>query len=151
MTKLVTTMSPETFIDLGREKVEVVTAAKSLLADQDCGKTFFLNSLTGLTLTLPSIASAGAGWRCKVIIKTACTSNTYIITEKTTADTNKIITNGISELETDTGDDGPYNAGHTTITFGTTALPGDEVEIVTDGTAWYAKGHTKADGAAVLA
>jgi hypothetical protein len=139
--------------DWGREIIEVLSAAKSLNADQDCGKVFMLDLAAGFTVTLPAISAAAAGWSCKLMVKTApITSGGYVITELAASDTNKIITNGINELEVDTTEDGPYNAGHTTITFvHDVALAGDHVEIMCDGTNWYAKGQTKADGGIALA
>jgi len=128
-----------------------LTAAVSL-SPGDSGKVFFLDTATGYTVTLPSIADAEAGFNCKFIVKTAPSSGTYVITEKTSADTNVVITNGINELEVDTSDDGPSNTGHTTITFADgVAIAGDYVELLCDGTNWYATGQTKADGGITLA
>lgn len=127
-----------------------LTETTSLTPD-DSGKVFFLNSGSEFTTTLPSVADAGAGWSCKFIVKTAPVGDSYIITEKTSADTNIIITNGINELEVDDTEDGPYNAGHTTITFAASvAIQGDWVELLCDGTNYYATGQTKADGGITL-
>ena len=130
---------------------EDLTATKSL-APSDSGKVFFLNATTEFTTTLPSVADAGAGWSCKFIVKAAPSGAAYVVTEKTSADTNVIITNGINELEVDTDDDGPSNTGHTTITFADgVAIAGDWVELLCDGTNYYATGQTKADGGISLA
>ena len=138
--------------DWGREIVETLTANKTLIAAQDCGKVFLLSAVAGLTVTLPAISDAAAGWTCDFIVKTAPTSNGYVITEDTDNDTDKIITNGINELEVDTANDGPYNAGHTTITLAANvAVAGDRVSLFCDGTNWYATGQTNADGGAALA
>ena len=128
-----------------------LTAATSLTPG-DSGKVFFLNSSSEFTTTLPSVADAGAGFHCKFIVKAAPSGAAYVVTEKTSADTNVIITNGINELEVDTDDDGPSNTGHTTITFADgVAIAGDWVELLCDGTNWYATGQTKADGGITLA
>ena len=149
--KLVTTMSGRSTYDVGREVTEILTATKVLIPN-DCGRLFFLDAAAGFTVTLPSIADAGKGWACKFVVKTAVTSNGYIVTEKTADDTDKIVTNGINELEVDTSSDGPYNAGHTTVTLvHSVAIQGDNVEFVCDGTNWYCKGQTKADGGVALA
>jgi hypothetical protein len=112
----------------------------------------FLNATTEFTTTLPSAADAGAGWNCKFIVKAAPSGAAYVVTEKTADDTNIIITNGINELEVDTDDDGPSNTGHTTITFADgVAIAGDYVELLCDGTNYYATGQTKADGGITLA
>jgi len=102
-------------------------------------------------VTLPSVAEAGVSWNCQVIIGTNCTSNSYIITEKTTVDTDVIVSQ-INELETDTGDDGPSNTGHTTLTMGNaTDQKGDFFNIFCDGTNFYVYGQTALDGGCVLA
>ena len=133
------------------EYCEDLTATKSLSAS-DSGKVLFLNSATEFTTTLPSVSEAGAGWNCKIIVKAAPSSADYVITEKTASDTNVIITNGINELEVDTTNDGPSNTGHTTITFADgVAIAGDYVELLCDGTNYYATGQTKADGGITLA
>tara|TARA_R100000808_G_scaffold9825_1_gene26613 strand:- start:1249 stop:1680 length:432 start_codon:yes stop_codon:yes gene_type:complete len=133
-----------------RRKVESVTASKSLEV-HDCGTIVMLNAAAGLTVTLPSVADAGNGWWVKVIIGTNCTSNSYIITEKTSADTNVLVSQ-FNELETDDTEDGPSSTGHTTITFGNAVdTVGDFVEIVCDGSKFYCHGQTVADGGAALA
>jgi hypothetical protein len=133
-----------------RRKVESITASKSLVA-ADCGSLLMLNAAAGLTVTLPSIADAGKGWWCKFIVATNCTSNTYVITEKTSADTDVII-GGVNELEVDTSDDGPSSTGCTTITFANALdTVGDWVEINCDGTNFYVTGQTKLDGSIALA
>ena len=125
-----------------------LTATTSLIP-ADSGKVFFLNSATEFTVTLPSIADAGAGFNCKFIVKAAPSSADYVVTEKTSADTNAIITNGINEL---TDSVGPSNTGHTTVTFADgVAIAGDWVDLLCDGTNWYATGQTKADGGITLA
>ena len=133
------------------QRIEVLTAAYQML-ESDSEKIFMLDAAAGFTVTLPSVANAGSGWQCKVVIKTAVTSNGYIITELTTEDTDVVITNGINELEVDTNDDGPYNAGHTTITLvHNVAIAGDWLDIFCDGTNYYVTGQTNADGGVTLA
>jgi len=133
-----------------RRKIQSITESYSATA-ADCGTLFILNVASGCTLTLPSVASAGNGWWCKVIIGTNCASNTYIITENTSADTN-VLVSSINELETDTTEDGPSNTGHTTITFANALdTKGDFVEINCDGTNFYCHGQVALDGSATLA
>jgi len=119
------------------------------LTPGDSGKVFFLNSATEFTTTLPSVADAGAGFNVKFIVKAAPSSANYVISEKASSDTNVIIVNGINELEVDTDDDGVSNTGCTFINFiDSVAIAGDWVELICDGTNWYATGQTKADGGA---
>ena len=116
----------------------------------DSGKIFYLNLLAGFTVTLPSVADAGAGWYADFIVQTVTTSNNYIITEKTSADTNKICSH-MSILEIDDTDDGLHNAAHTTITFEGTPAKGDRVRIECDGTFFYATGLGVSDDFVALA
>ncbi len=127
------------------EHTELVATYQVLRSDN--GKTFYLNHSTEFTTTLPSIANAGPGFRVRFVIKAAPSGANYVITELGTADTDKVIVNGITELETDTGDDGVSNTGCTFINFiSGSAIAGDWVEFFCDGANWYATGLTKADG-----
>ena len=129
---------------------ESITAAKSLDAD-DSGKVFTLDLAAGFTVTLPAISSVPAGWYVKIVIGTNCTSNSYIITENATYDTD-ILVSQFNELEVDTSDDGPSSTGHTTITFGNTVdTVGDYVDIWSNGTNYFCVGQTKLDGGAAVA
>ena len=117
------------------------------LTPADSGKVFFLNSSTEFTVTLPAVADAGAGFNVKFIVKAAPSSANYVISESADDDTNVIIVNGISELETDDNEDGVYNAGCTFVNFiDSVSVAGDWVELLCDGTNWYATGQTNADG-----
>jgi hypothetical protein len=118
------------------------------LAASDSGKILGLDLLAGFTMTLPAIADAGAGWYCDIVVKTVTTSNQYIITEKTSADTNKICAIG---LEAATTGAQISNAGFTTMTFDATPTKGDKVSIYCDGTFYYATVITAADGDMVFA
>lgn len=137
--------------DFGRRVVETLTAVVSLNA-ADTGILFLLNLATGFTVTLPAAEDAGAGWNCELLVIIAPSSGTYILTEKTADDTNVLVVNGITEGEVDTGDDAPYNAGCTTVTFADgVAVIGDRIQILCDGTNFFVKGHTNADGGVTLA
>ena len=126
---------------------ENVQGTKALAAS-DSGKIFGLDLLAGFTMTLPAIADAGAGWYCDIVVKTVTTSNQYIITEKASADTNKICAIG---LEAATTGAQISNAGFTTMTFDATPTKGDKVSIYCDGTFYYATVITAADGDMVFA
>ena len=84
-----------------RKKVQSITDDISLTV-ADCGTLMVLNKAAGATVTLPSIADAGKGWWVRFVVGTNCTSNSYIITEKASADTDTI-RGGINELEVDDG------------------------------------------------
>jgi len=126
---------------------EDIQGTKALDA-ADSGKILGLDLLAGFTMTLPAIADAGAGWYCDIVVKTVTTSNQYIITEKTSADTNKICAIG---LEAATTGAQISNAGFTTMTFDATPTKGDKISIYCDGTFYYATVITAADGDMVFA
>ena len=127
-----------------RKNIVSLTPDYAALAG-DSGKNFYMNAAAGATLTLPAVADAQEGWNCTVTVATVTTSNNYIITEKTSDDTN-IIISLMSILEIDSGDDGLTNTGHTTITFEGTPALGDHVRITCDGSKWYVQGACSADG-----
>ena len=135
-------------VAVGADSYEALAAATTLIADHN-GMTFGLALVGGFTVTLPSAADAGAGWRVKFVVTVAPTT-AYIITEKTADDTNVLIA-GINELAVTTGNDGPYVAGFTLVTFvANTAVVGDFVELFCDGTNFYGNGQTNADGGITL-
>ena len=125
--------------------------ASTALTQADSGKVIFLDAAAGLTVTLPSLAEAGAGWNAKIIVSTNISSNTGVITENTAADTDVLVTQ-VNEIETDDTQDGPTSTGHTTITIAN-ALDtiGDSFDIVCSGTKYFIRGEVALDGAAALA
>ncbi len=146
MEKIVTIGGKKATADYGRDKAEILTAAKSLDAN-DSGTTFYLNSATEFTTTLPAAADAGLGWNCVFVVSAAPAAADYVITELATSDTDKIVVNGINELEVDTSDDGPYSAGCTNVAFKDgVAVAGDWIQIRCDGTSFFVTGQTNADG-----
>ena len=113
------------------------------------GMTYGLNLVGGFTITLPSIADCGAGWRATFRVEIAPTT-AYIITEDTGEDTD-IMTGGINELEVDTMDDGPYSAAFTQVNYvANVAVVGDYFDIECNGTRFYIRGQTNADGGITL-
>jgi hypothetical protein len=148
----VTDGSPTHFpgaVAFGRGAYESLKAAKSLKAAASNGKTFGLNLAAGFTVTLPSVASCGAGWRARFRVEIAPTGN-YIITEKAASDTDVLI-GGVIERETDTNDDGPYTAGFTQVNFIlSVAVVGDYIDIECNGVKFFVSGIVTADGAVTL-
>jgi len=124
----------------------VTLAAATTLLPGDSGKTFLLSLAGGFTVTLPPVADAKNGWTATFIVKTAPTT-AYIVTETVASDTN-VLTGGVVEREVDTGDDGPYSAAFTLVTFvANVAEVGDIIRVVSDGVRYYIDGQTNADGA----
>ena len=128
---------------------EITTATDTLTASE-CGKTIFLNSATEYTTTLPAISTVSAGCEFRVIVKAAPASASYVvITGNSDED---VLIGGINELDVDTGDDGPYDANGDTITFvDGTAVVGDFVYMISDGSFFYVSGQANADGGVTIA
>ena len=136
----------------GHKKKVVKLGAAYQLLEEDSGKIFMLDSATEFATTLPAVADAGIGWYCKIVVDAAPSGAAYTVVEKAASDTDVIIVNGINELETDDTEDGPYNAGCTTITFADgVAVQGDFIDIWCDGENYYVSGQTKADGGITVA
>src|SRR4051812_33535898 len=51
--------------------------ASTTLDDSYDDKVVLLDALAGLTVTLPT--ATGSGWKCRILVKTTVTSNSYII------------------------------------------------------------------------
>lgn len=113
--------------------VEVVTTT-NVIGASESGKTFFLSAATGFVSTLPAPA---AGLRYKFIIgATAPSSGNHTVV--TTSSANIIF--GVLGVAT-VDDAGAIAASEDTITFvASTALAGDWVEVISDGTNWYVTG-----------
>ena len=125
-----TITSPTTFVNTGEE----VTAANVITA-AEAGKTFFLNSATEFASTLPTAASVTAGTRYRFVVTAAPSGASYTITTGNSLE-NKIyglvVVNGATVAAAD----------EDTITFADgSALVGDWVEVIGDGSNWYVSGQ----------
>ena len=120
-------------------------AAAKAVEVEDCGTDFGLNLAGGFTVTMPTVAQAGAGWNCAFTVITAPTT-AYIVTEDTGTDTN-VLTGGVWELEVDTTNDGPYSAAFTQVNFvATVAAVGDWCDFKSFNSRYYIRGQTNLDG-----
>jgi hypothetical protein len=127
-------------VAIGAGSMETLAAAKTLTAN-DNGKTFLLNLAGGFTVTLPAHA---AGLRFKFIVKTAPTT-AYIIAAAT-ADVDTI-TGGFSTADVIDAAVVDYDAAGDQINFvAATAVVGDWVEVISDGSNWYTSGHCNDQG-----
>lgn len=125
---------------VGLASGEVVITTNVITTDE-CGKTFYLSLAGGFTSTLPAPT---LGCKMNFVVKTAPTT-AYVIVSTSGAN---IIAVSVNELETDTGDDGPYDDNADTVNFvANVAAIGDFLECSSDGTLWYCKGQTNLDGA----
>jgi hypothetical protein len=100
-----------------------ITAAES-------GKTFFLELATGFVSTLPAPA---IGLRYTFVVKTAPSGGSYTVV--TTSSANIIKGQQFSSA----GDAGDSGTADDTITFvDGQSVAGDRVEVISDGTSWFA-------------
>ena len=119
-----------------RRKVENLTAAKTITV-ADCGTTFLVGS-ADLTHTLPTVANAGQGWWCRFVVNDE-TQRTRISNDASDGD-NMVgaflgfTDNAVTQMSPVAG------TAYDLITFTTSCVQGDWVEIYTDGTLWYCHG-----------
>ena len=123
-----------------RKKIEVISGNKTIEV-ADCGTIFTIGSVAA-TLTLPTMAAAGKGWWCRFVVND---ESAQVVIDKAAADTaNQMVGNGITG-----GDNGAMQLQPTTpgtafdkITFTTSVIQGDFVEISTDGLLWFVTGNS---------
>lgn len=129
------------------ELAETLATTDTLTASE-CGKTVFLNAAGGFQVTLPAVSGVSAGCAFRFVVKTAPTTAYVLLTGNSDED---VLIGGINELEVDTGDDGPYDASADTITFvANTAVVGDFVYMISDGSFFYVSGQANADGGVTI-
>jgi hypothetical protein len=122
---------------------EVVTAANVITA-AECGSIYFLDADSEFQSTLPAMSTVTAGCWFEFYVEDAPLGASYTIL---TGNSEDLLVGGVVERETDTGNDGPYDASADTITFvDGTAVEGDMVRIVASGNYWYVTGVSNADG-----
>jgi len=124
------------------ENVEAVTA-NLILTAADSGKTFFCNPAATTAFTLPTITSALKGWNCTIIategIDATATGMDNIINIHAGAGNDDFI--GIIVDSNDgVGDYAVANDDYINITD--SAGPGSKVDIICDGSRYYAYGVT---------
>jgi hypothetical protein len=112
-------------------KVETINAAKTLTA-LDSGKVFMIQQDSAYEITLPLAATAGAGWHAKFVLSEVA-SNAVTIANNTSEDTIVGTTVGA-----DGGAGSSAESAVDEIVFISGAQLGDQVELVCDGTYYYA-------------
>lgn len=113
-------------------KWEVISAARTLTAE-DSGKVFGVEQDSAYTVTLPLASDAGAGWNAKFIVSQVA-ANKVTIANNTAEDTIVGMTVG--------ADGGAGNSAESAVDeigIISGAQLGDTVELVCDGTYYYAK------------
>lgn len=115
-------------------RFESITTTRAVL-DTENGKTFFINNANGFVTTLPAPA---LGLRYTFIVGTAPTSGNHTIVSASSANIIKGLQNSVA------GDAGDSGTADDTISFvANQALPADKVEVVSDGTSWFAYAISK--------
>jgi len=114
----------------------VLTEARTL-TNRDSGRTFFLNAAGGFTVTLPTPPMGGVSF--KFIVKTAPTGDYKIACGASTS----VIVGQITTSDLNTGEPMFVTSGVENIKFkANLAKVGDSVELISDGTYWYANGYS---------
>ena len=123
-----------------RKKVEDLTAAKAITV-ADCGTMFTIGS-ANLAHTLPLLADAGAGWWCRFVVNDETQQTTIAQHASDTA--NQMVGHVKSFTDDAAVQLSPQTEGTAfdLITFTTSVVQGDWVEVWTDGTLWYVNGET---------
>ncbi len=106
------------------KKKTMEVGADTTLTNNDCGKIIFVSA--ACAITLPDAGEVGAGWWCKIVKTFGAASGTIDITA--TSDLNGV---------------GRANSGvifNNDISFHVDATKGTVLEIVSDGTQWFAVG-----------
>lgn len=125
--------------------VEILTAARTLTAAES-GETFFLAAAAGFTVTLPAPA---VGLRYRFVVSTAPTGGNYVIATNGGSD---ILKGHVTEGDPTAAAASPSDDNADVVNLvQNVALAGDEVQVISDGTSWFFRGSTRADGGVTTA
>lgn len=116
---------------------ETVTTTNVITATES-GKTFFLSSATEFVSTLPAPA---AGLRFTFVIAAAPSGADYTIV--TNGSSNIILGNVVTSQDAGGSADSEQTGGDTISFVSAKAVVGDRVDLVCDGTNWFATGFCK--------
>lgn len=113
-----------------------VVAATNVIAASETGTTFFLNHATEFVSTLPAPA---AGLRFTFVVTGAPSGASYTITTNSSAN---VIKGQVYTVDVNSGTDPDFEvSGGDTISFvDAKAVAGDRVDVICDGTNWFAYG-----------
>ena len=115
-------------------RMKVLTAA-STLTQEDNGSIFFLNATTEFATTLPA---PFLGAEFTFIVMAAPSGANYTVVTGSSANIIKGLQNSVA------GDAGDNGTADDTISFVSgSAVAGDKVQVVSDGTSWYAYAISK--------
>lgn len=129
----------------GKGVIKTLTAATTLLAGDMNDAVFVLNSGTEFAVTLPAVV---AGLKARFIVGAAPSGASYTVVA-----TGNVIFGNISSADMDAAGNAEIETtGADVISFvDAKAVVGDWVEIVSDGTNWYASGSVGTFDAVTIA
>lgn len=127
-----------------------LTAATATLTANDSGKAFFLNLITGIAITLPAPTD---GVEFTFIVGTApTTANSgtgYVITNSAGTSGDNIV--GMVLSAGGAPGDVESTLGGDAVNFvADSAVLGDRVHLISDGTNWYATAYTAVAGGVTI-
>ena len=116
-----------------------ITADYQVLAS-DSGKLFLVNPAAATDITLPTLATAGEGWYCKIMLTEDVAGTVGGMGAKVNIDfgSGNVVIGQMGSSSNVAGDFAV--SGDDFINFSVDASPGDFVDIFTDGTNWYVQG-----------
>jgi len=137
-------LEPNSGVSQHRLKIKRVSASITLTAE-DSGSIILVNPAAATTVTLPTLATAGSGWYCKVMATedAAATDGSMdqIINVDMGSGTNLANIGQVHEVDGTAGDFAVANDDFFVITAAGT--PGDFADFWTDGTRWYIQAFVK--------
>ena len=117
------------------------TGTGTVLTNADSGKVIFMDASSANTITLPAVANTTAGWNIKVILTT--TGAAGIVQTSGTEDK---LAGYVEESAANGGNHTlSADADADTVTFVNGAVPGDWVDIHSNGTLFYVFGKSAAE------
>ena len=122
------------------------TGTSTVLTNDDSGKVIFMDASSANTMTLPAVSTVTAGWNIKVILTATGAAgiiNTNGAEDKLAGYVEESAANGNNHtLSADADAD--------TVTFVNGAVPGDWVDIHSNGTLFYVFGKSAAENKITL-
>lgn len=135
----------------GFQVVEQIDTTGKQLEWKDSGKVFMCvqNGTADVEIFLPQLSTEIAGWQAKFFLKTAAANDFFITaygssgtSDVSTGDSDKILLTSTFSTEDDAG---VFATAADSIQFvGGQSEASNFVEVITDGTSWYAFGYARA-------
>ena len=124
--------------------VESISAAKTLTMG-DSGKVYLVTSTAAYQITLPTASIAGAGASYKFLVNAALDGTLGYDVTFSDGESDIMVTHYV-----DGNNDVVYDADADSIAFDSTAVTGDQLEFISTGTYWFAKGISGVNGGFVV-